>query len=102
MLLAVGTALTLFPNVEGFDLKKEMDVFKELLHKQLETAKVKIEIAKLKEFEELKDCINQKNLLRELQESTEGVNATMESLFSKTTATPATAIGEWRAKAANT
>ena len=102
MMLVVGTAPTLFPKVEGFDLKKEMGVFKELLRKQLETAKVKVEIAKLKECEEIKDCINQKNLLRELKESIEGVNATMESLFSKTTATPATVTGEWRAKAANT
>ena len=102
MLLIVATAPALLPNVEGFDLKKEMDVFKELLRKQLETAKVKVERAKLKECEEIKDCINQKNLLRELKESIEGVNATMESLFFKTTATPPTAIGGKRAEAANT
>ena len=47
MLLVVGSAPALLPNV-GFDLKKEMDVFKELLRKQLETAKVKVETAKLK------------------------------------------------------
>lgn len=102
MLLVVGTAPTLLPNAQGFDLKIEMDVFKELLRKQLETAKVKVETAKLKECEEIEDCINQKNLLRELKESIEGVNATMESLFAKTTATPATPIGGWRAKANNT
>ena len=102
ILLAVGTAPTFLPNGESFDLKKEMDVFKEVLHKQLETAKVKIETARLKECEEIKDCINQKNLLRELKESIEGVNATMDSLFFKTAATLATATGEWRAEAANT
>ena len=64
--------------------------------------KVKIETARLKEGEEIEDCINQKNLLRELKESIEGVNATMDSLFFKTTATLATATGEWRAEAANT
>ena len=93
MLLVVASAPTLLPNVKGFDLKKEMDVFKELLRKQLETAKVKVETAKLKECEEIKDCINQRNLLKELMESIGGVSATMESLFFKTTATPATTIG---------
>ena len=101
MLLVVESAPALLPNV-GFDLKKEMNVFKELLRKQLETAKVKVETAKLKECEEIKDCINQKNLLKELKESIGGVNSTMESLFSETTATPATAIGGQKARFANT
>ena len=91
MLAVVATAPTLPPYIKGFDLKKEMDVFKDLLRKQFETAKVKVETSKLKECEEIKDCVNQKNLLKELKESIEGVNATTESLFPKTTETPTTA-----------
>ena len=90
----VATAPTLPSHVKGFDLNKEMDVFKDLLRKRFEKAKVKVETAKLKECEEIKDCVNQKSLLKELKESIEGVNATMESLPSKTTKTPTRATGD--------
>ena len=93
ILPVVATAPTLPSNVKGFDLNKEMDVFKDLLRKQFEKAKMKVETAKLKECEEKKDCINQKSLLKELKESIGGVNTTMESLSSKSTKTPATATG---------
>ena len=93
ILPVVATAPTLPSHVKGFDLNKEMDVFKDLLRKRFEKAKVKVETAKLKECEEIKDCINQKSLLKELKESIEGVNATMESLPSKTTKTPTRATG---------
>ena len=65
----VATAPTLPSNVKGFDLNKEMDLFKDLLRKQFEKAKMKVETTKLKECEEIKDCINQKSLLKELKES---------------------------------
>ena len=93
MLPVVATAPTLPPQIKGFDLNKEMDVFKDLLRKQFETAKMKVETAKLKECEEIKDCVNQKNLLKELKESIEGFNATTESLSYKTTETPTAATG---------
>ena len=93
MLPVVATAPTLPPHVKGFDLKKEMDLFKDLLRKQFEKAKVKVETAKLKECEEIKDCINQKSLLKELKESIGSVNTTMGSLLSKTTKTPTQATG---------
>ena len=94
ILPVVATAPTLPSHVKGFDLNKEMDVFKDLLRKRFEKAKVKVETAKLKECEEIKDCVNQKSLLKELKESIEGVNATMESLPSKTTKTPTRATGD--------
>ena len=62
---------------------------------------MKVETAKLKECEETKDCINQKSLLKELKESIEGVNATMESLPSKTTKTPTRETGGWKASFVN-
>ena len=94
ILPVVATAPTLPSHVKGFDLNKEMDVFKDLLRKRFEKAKVKVETAKLKEYEEIKDCVNQKSLLKELKESIEGVNATMESLPSKTTKTPTRETGD--------
>ena len=93
MLPVVATAPTLPPLAKGFDLQKEMDVFKDSLRKQFETARMKVEIAKLKECEEIKDCVNQKNLLKELKDSIEGFNATTENLSSKTTETLTTATG---------
>ena len=99
ILVAVATAPTLLPYVpEGFDLNKEMNVFKNLLHKQFEAAKEKVEKMKQQKCTKIEDCINQKNLLKELRETLGGCNATMENIFSKSTAFPTTVSREWKAR----
>ena len=91
ILVAVATAPTLLPYVpEGFDLNKEMNVFKNLLHKQFEAAKEKVEKIKQQKCTKIEDCINQKNLLKELRETLGGCNAILENIFSKSTAFPTT------------
>ena len=95
ILVAAATAPTLLPYVpEGFDLDKEMDVFKDLLHKQFEAAKGKVETLKQKKCTKIEDCINQKKLLKELRQTLGGCNATMENVFSKSTASPTTTSRE--------
>ena len=95
LLLAVQTAPTALPSIsEGFDLNQEMNIFKELLRKELAVAKEKVKKLKEKKCENIEDCINQRNLLKELKETHEDKNPTLENLFTKVAATPTTANDE--------
>ena len=95
LLLAAHTAPTKHPSIpEGFDLNQEMTIFKELLRKEFAAAKEKVKKLKEKKCENIEDCINQSNLLKELKETYGNKNPTLESLFSKATAFPTTANDE--------
>ena len=94
-LLAAQTAPTEHPSIsEGFDLNQEMNIFEELLRKEFAAAKQKVKKLKEKKCENIEDCINQSNLLKELKETHEYKNPTLESLFIKVTASPTTANDE--------
>ena len=60
ILPVVATAPTLPSNVKGFDLNKEMDVFKDLLRKQFEKAKMKVETAKLRNVKRKRTVLTRK------------------------------------------
>ena len=95
LLLAAHTAPTKHPSIpKGFDLNQEMNIFKELLHKEFAAAKEKVKKLKEKKCENIEDCINQSNLLKELKETHGNKNPTLESLFAKATAFPTTANDE--------
>ena len=95
LLLAAQTAPTEHPSIsEGFDLNQEMNIFKELLRKEFAAAKENVKKLKEKKCENIEDCINQSNLLKELKETYGNKNPTLESLFSKATAFPTTANDE--------
>ena len=71
-----------------------MNIFKELLRKEFAAAKEKVKKVKEMKCENIEDCINQSNLLKELKETYGNKNPTLESLFSKATAFPTTANDE--------
>ena len=103
LLLAVGTAPTLLPNIsEVYELKYEMNIFRELLRKQLATAEEEVKALKRKNCKKKREYNNQKDLFKALTETrgskTRGSktcgskNTAFKGLLFKVPASPNTAV----------
>lgn len=83
-LLTAGTAPTPRSHTSGgFELKQEMDIFKELLRKQFKIAEVKVKELKETDCKKIKTCNNQKLLFTELMKAYGRNNGTFQSFLSK-------------------
>ena len=93
VLLAVGTAPTLLPNIsEVYELKHEMNIFRELLRKQFATAEEEVKALKRKNCKKKREYNNQKDLFKALTETRGSKNTAFKSLLFKVPASPNTAV----------
>ena len=89
VLLAVGTAPTLLPNIsEVYELKHEMNIFRELFA----TAEEKVKALKRKNCKKKREYNNQKDLFKALTETRGSKNTTFKGLLFKVPASPNTAV----------
>ena len=86
LLFVSGTAPILQLHTPGgFELNKEMDIFKELLQNQFETAEAEVKELKLKETncKNVRACNNQNLLFKELMKAYRSKNSTFQNFLSK-------------------
>ena len=88
-LLTAGTAPTPRSHTSGgFELKQEMDIFKELLRKQFETAEAKVKELKETNCKKITACNDQNLLLKELMKAYGSKNSTFQSFLSELSSSP--------------
>ena len=90
-MLTAGTAPTSRSHSSGgFELKQEMDIFKELLRKQFETAEAKVKELKETNCKKIRACNDQNLLLKELRKAYGSKNSTFQSFLSEVSSSPNT------------